>query len=194
MSEPMSNPGPAEPSAPAADEQADEGRMVPVAEAIRYRRRAQQAEGKLQEIEQQLEASRSQIQQRDDELARAEAQRDEACTQLTVVENRLTAERMLSQAGVVDIDTASMLLSKRLELGEEVEPEAMARSVEQLLLDKPFLRGVATASLPPRTTGARDAAVSNGARLAQAAEAAATSGDRRDVANYLRLRRQASLA
>ena len=207
MSEqPLEKPSAAEVPAEPASEQSgstasaspgEEVRLVPVTEAIRYRRRAQQAEGHLREVEQQLEAAQSRIQQRDDELATAEAQRDEASTQLVVVENRLAAERLLTQAGVVDLETASVLLSRRLDLAEEVDAEALARGVEQLLLDKPFLRSPGTArgaSLPPKTASPRDAAAAPAARLAQAAELAARSGDRRDVADYLRLRRRASTA
>lgn len=182
----------AEVPAPVAGEQAGDAKMVPVTEAIRYRRRAQQAEGRLRELEQQLEAVQSHARRRDDDLAAAEAQRDEAASQLTIIENRLAAERLLTQAGVVDLEAASVLLSRRMDLAEEVDGEAMARGVEQLLLDKPFLRSPTGAALPPKTACPRDAAAAPAARLAQAAEAAARSGDRRDVANYLRLRRRGS--
>jgi len=177
-----------------ADSQTGEQRLIPVVEAIKYRRRAQQAEGRLQELEQQLEALQSQVNQHSDELARAEAQRDEAQTQLIVTENRMAAERLFSDAGVLDLETASMLLSKRVDLAEQLDEDALARSVEQLLLDKPFLRGAADAALPPKTASPRSPGAASASQLTQAAELAARSGDRRDVANYLRLKRQASLA
>ena len=169
-------------------------RMVPVTEAIKYRRRAQQAEGQLQQLEQQLEELRSQIQREKDELATVEAQRDEAQTQAATVENRLAAERLLNEAGVVDIETASVLLSKRLDLTDQLDREQLARSIEQLLLDKPFLRRNADAALPPKTASPRPSHNTPASQLAQVADRAARSGDRKDIAEYLRLRRQASLA
>ena len=62
-------------------------------------------------------------------------------------------------------------------------------SVEQLLLDKPFLVKRAT-PLPPATASARADRPGTFAQLAQAADRAVRTGDRRDVAEYLRLRRQ----
>ena len=176
------------------DSQTGGPKAVPVAEAIKYRRRAQQAESQLQQIEQKLEELQSQTQRHSDDLAAAEAQRDEAQTQLTIAENRLATERLLSSAGVIDLETASVLLSKRIDLAEELDPNALGRATEQLLLDKPFLRASADAGLPPKTASARPPRATPAAHLAQAAERAARSGSRRDVAEYLRLRRQASMA
>lgn len=176
------------------DSQTGGPRQVPVAEAIKHRRRAQQAESRLQELEQQLEELQSQAQQHVDGLATAESQRDEARSQLTVAENRLAAERLLGEAGVVDLETASTLLSARVDLAEDLDRDAMAGIVEQLLLDKPFLRGTADAALPPKTASARAPRATAAGQLASAAQRAARSGDRKDVAEYLRLRRQASVA
>ncbi len=167
--------------------------QVPVAEAIKYRRRAQQAESQLQQSEQQLEDMQSQIQQRVDELAQAEAQRDEAQSQLAVVENRMSAERLLNAAGVIDLETASVLLAKRIDLQDGIDAETLADNVQQLLLDKPFLRDNRTAALPSKTASARMPQASSAEQLAQAAQRAASSGDRRDVAEYLRLRRRSSM-
>lgn len=177
------------------DDSPDSGaKQVPVAEAIKYRRRAQQAESGLQELEQKLEGLQSQINQQCDQLAAAEAQRDESQTQLTVTENRLAAERLLGSAGVVDIETASMLLSQRVDLADDLDAEALSGTVERLLLDKPFLRSASDAALPSKTASARPGHRSAAGQLARAAQLAAQSGDRKDVAEYLRLRRQASTA
>jgi hypothetical protein len=175
-----------------ADPASGDSKLVPVGESIKYRRRAQQAEARIQELEQSLEELQAQLERRSEELGTAEAQRDEARHQLGVAESRMLAERLLSQAGVVDIEAASLLLTKRIELGDDLDQETLSRSVEQLLLDKPFLRGAPAAPLPPATAAARGQAPSPAARLSQAAERAAQTGDRKDVAAYLRLRRQAS--
>ncbi len=167
--------------------------QVPVAEAIKYRRRAQQAENQIQGLEQQLEGTQSQIQRQSDDLATAEAQRDETGTQLTIAENRLAAERLLSETGVVDLETTSTLLSKRLDFAEDQDRETLVNAIEQLLLEKPFLKNAADVSLPPRTASPRPSRATVSGQLAQAAERAARSGDRKDVAEYLRLRRQTSI-
>ncbi len=175
-----------------ADSQAG-ARLVPVAESIKYRRRAQQAETRLQELEQRLTDLQAHLECRNDELATAESQRDEARHQLGAAEGRLAAERMLAAAGVVDVETASLLLAKRIDFGDDLDRDAIERAVEQIMLDKPFLRG-AGAALPPATASLRSPQTSPAAQLASVAERAARTGDRRDVAEYLRLRRHASRA
>jgi TolA-binding protein len=177
--------------APATTLGGGEPKLVPVAESIKYRRRAQQAEERLQQVEQQLKEVQQQIERRSDEIAQAEAQRDEARQQIVEMHNRLLAQRLMGQAGVIDLEAACTLLQGRLDLGEELDEEAIARSVEGLLLDKPFLRP-SSPPLPPATASARMPAAAGVAQLAQAADRAARSGGRKDVANYLRLRRQAA--
>ena len=169
-------------------------RQVPVAEAIKYRRRAQQAESQLQQLEQQLNETQSLHQQQNEELAAAEAQRDEAFVQLTIADNKLSAERLLSEAGVIDLETASMLLSKRVNLTDGLDHQALCGHIEGLLLDKPFLRETVDASLPPKTASVRPVRPSTTGQLAQAAQKAAQTGGRKDIAEYLRLRRQAAMA
>jgi len=164
-------------------------KLVPVGESIRYRRRAQQAEGRLTQLEQQLTQLQEQLQTRADELATAEAQRDEARQQMTQVNNQFAADRLLIQAGVVDMEAAHLLLQNRVDLGEELESSEVEHAVQQLLVDKPFLRGNA---MPPKSASVRRGVQSLTARIANAADRAVASGDRRDVAEYLRLRRQAN--
>jgi hypothetical protein len=170
------------------------GKLVPVGESIKYRRRAQQAETRLTELEQQLKGLQSQLDGRGEELAAAEAQRDEARSSLVEAQNRSCAERLLLQSGVVDLETATMLLSKRVDLASDVDAQDLTTKVEQLLLDKPFLRGVGEGerSLPPKTASQRQGRQGMPGRLAQAAQQAVTTGNRRDIAQYLRLRRQAA--
>ena len=176
------------------DTSAGGAKQVPVTEAIKYRRRAQQAESRAQQLEQQLEGAHADMDRHNEDLAQAEALRDEAVTQLTVTENRLGAERIFNAAGVIDYETASMLLSKRLDFAEELDAEKLSAGVEQLLLDKPFLSAAGAAALPPTSASARMPNASSAGQLAAAAQQAAQSGDRKDVAAYLRLRRQAATA
>jgi len=176
------------------DSQTGASRLVPVAESIKYRRRAQQAESQIQELEHSLTDLQTQLEGRKEELATAEAQRDEVQHQLNVAENRIVAERILSEAGVVDLETASMLLSKRVDLGAALDQDSLARSVEQLILDKPFLRKGLNVSLPPASASAKPPQPSPTAKLTDAAERAMKTGDRKDIAEYLRLRRRVAVA
>jgi hypothetical protein len=150
---------------------------------------APESQDRLQQIEQQLTDLQKRLGERDEQIAAAEAQRDEAQSQVTIAENRLAAERLLAGSGVVDVETASLVLSKRVDLAEDLDEEALSRSVEQLLLDKPFLRAP-QAPLPGKTASPRGSGEGVSAKLARTAERAARTGDRRDVAEYLRLRRQ----
>jgi len=113
---------------------------------------------------------------------------------LTVTENRLTAERLLGEAGVVDLETAATLLAQRVDFDEQLPADALSESIEKLLVDKPFLRAASAASLPPATASARPDHPTTASQLASAAERAAQTGDRKDVAEYLRLRRQAAIS
>ncbi len=166
-----------------------DAKLVPVGESIKYRRRAQQAEGRCRELERKLQDLESQLTRGRDEVAAAEARRDEAAAHATRLENRLGVERKLAEAGAVDIEAASLLLSRRADLDEPLEDEQLDRHVEQLLLDKPFL--TASADLPAQTASARPSEHATAGDLARAARRAVSSGDRRDIAEYLRLRRTA---
>ena len=80
------------------------------------------------------------------------------------------------------------LLEKRLPLSEQNQ-EQLEQAVGRLLEEKPFLLSPA-ASLPGKTASARAARPATG--LTRAASAARGSGSRRDLAEYLRLRRGVS--
>ncbi len=140
----------------------------------------------LSSLQRQLEAQR-------ELLATAEAQRDELQMQLTQTENRHAVSAALTAAGATDLDLAMAALRQRIDLDEPLEPETIEQSVEKLLLDKPLLAGLpAGASMPPATSGPRDEPAAGTARLSRAARQAALSGNRKDIAEYLRLRRQAA--
>ena len=157
-------------------------------------RPAGQMETRPRTFEQKIDDLQAQAERRSEELATAEAQRDEAISRLTAAENRLSADRMLAAAGVVDVETASLLLSGRVDLDGETDTDDISRAVEQLLVDKPFLLARQSAPLPPKTASAKGSDAASAAQLAEAAEIAARTGDRRHVAEYLRLRRRISLS
>lgn len=179
---------------PQADTNGGEAQLVPVSESIKYRRRAQKAEGRTEEVEQQLKEMQSQLDAHSDELAQAEAQRDEVASRLVETESRLAAERLMATAGLADTETAMLLLSERVDLTQALDGGALADAVEELLIDKPFLRTGRASSLPGATASAKPSVPGSFGALADAAQQAIESGDRRDVAEYLRLRRQNSFS
>lgn len=183
-----------QPTAPASDEASHEGetsaRLIPVGEAIKYRRRAQQAETRLQEIEKKLTDALAQLDTRMDQLATAEAQRDEMQHAIEAQRTRTRLERVLYGAGVVDVEAAATLLDKQADLGESPSDQQLDGAIARLLQDKPYLLARAPEG-PQKTASARVGEAGAAAGLNRAATKAAGSGSRRDLVDYLRLRRQA---
>jgi hypothetical protein len=165
-------------------------KLAPALEALKQRRGAQQGQERLRQLEQQLEVAQTQLSNQADQIARAEAQRDELQQAMETNRQRTAAERLFMLAGVADTEAAMLLLEKRVKLGEELEGAELQQAVERLLLDKPYL-------LPGGTTGktaSRRIGTNLTGQIAKAAARAVQSGHRRDVIDYLRLRRQAGNA
>ncbi|MCK5270184.1 MAG: hypothetical protein KAJ46_05335 [Sedimentisphaerales bacterium] len=150
--------------------------MVPVSEAIKYRKRAQTAEQQVQQLTEKLQNSQ-QIQQD------TQAQLNEK-----ELENKLTQE--LVQAGVVDVEAALLLAQKRAETCQDNYD--VRGLIEALRNERPYLFshpvGEVSASLAAPTAGVRSSGggVNNLLRSAQRAQ---QSGSRRDMHEYLRMRR-----
>ena len=137
-----------------ADGELGGAKVVPVTEAIRYRRRAQRAESGLQQVEQKLTDVQSQLEQRLEQLARAEAQRDEFQHRLESAQSRAAAEKLLLSSGVADLEVAVLLLEKRVDLSGDPDQAQLRQAVEQLLVDKPYLLAEPP-RLPGKTASAR---------------------------------------
>ena len=150
--------------------------MVPVSEAIKYRKRAQTAEQQVQQLTEKLQNSQ-QIQQ-DTQTRLSEKE----------LENKLTQE--LVQAGVVDVETALLLAQKKAETRQDNNDTRGL--IEALRNERPYLfshpTGEVSASLAAPTAGVRSSGggVNNLLRSAQRAQ---QSGSRRDMHEYLRQRR-----
>jgi hypothetical protein len=153
----------------------DNVKLVPVAESIRYRKRAQAAEQKAEQLSEQLNA------------VRCEAQ------ELTVKMNQLETERLMTRklvaAGVIDLETA-LLIARTRASDDGADMDGL---VKQLRSEKPYLFGSAktgdTGAAAPRTAPVKDRLASNKSSLAKAAMKAASTGSRADLHEYLRLRR-----
>jgi len=148
-------------------------KVVPVSEAIRYRRRAQQAEKELAEARQELEENR----RRSEDMVRRVEQ----------LEKDQELRRAVVGAGAKDIETAALVVKSRL---EKIEGLGVSEAIEQVRKEKGYLfeRQPAAEGLG-KTLGARQKASGQGG-LENAAKKAAQSGTRADMLEYLRARRR----
>jgi hypothetical protein len=149
--------------------------LVPVGESIRYRKRAQAAEQKLAELDGQLRQS---------EERGANLAVEMADIQL---ENKLSAS--LISAGVCDLETALLVAKQRIGASDgDVDATSI---VESLRNEKGFLFGKVENTLSSmRTLPVKDKTSGTRGVVEKAARNAAGSGSRRDVQEYMRVRRQ----
>jgi len=155
------------------DKEAQQEKLVPVSEAIRYRKRAQAAEKKLATLEVELAESESQKQQFADKVSRVE------------MEQKLVAK--LASAGASDIEAAVLLVRERIKADEETDLDTI---VEGLKREKEYLFSDSKVGFQiGRTAGAKQKGTNSQNVLERAAKKAATSGNRTDLQEYLKLRR-----
>jgi len=158
-----------------ADEQQEDLKLVPVSESIRYRRRAQSAEKKSKELSEQLCAKEAQLSELTGELERARLEQKLACK--------------LYQAGVRDLEAAILLAKSRID-GESRED--IDGCIEQLKKEKSYL--FTNQQNQPLTlqksTGAKERGLNNQTILERTAKRAATTGNRKDLQEYLKMRRR----
>jgi len=160
-----------EDTTPASDN--DSTRLVPVAESIRYRKRAQSAEKKIEILTEQL--------------AQAKSQTTELAEQLSDIQTEQKLMRQLAAAGAIDLETAVLIASARMQDKDDAD---VTDVIEQLKKEKQFLfTAGSTGAAPTKTAGARDRVTNNQTLLERAAKKAATTGNRTDLHEYLKLRR-----
>jgi len=155
----------------AVDSAAMPDKLVPVSEAIRYRKRAQAAEQQLESLHEALGA--------------AQAKLSEADQTITGLERRQKVDALLSEADTVDLEAARLLTEQAVSTMDEADVEL---AIKDLRRHKPYLfrhrqNQAASAMGPSMDTPAQDPAE-------HAAEQATRTGDRRDLLRYLRLRRR----
>lgn len=149
-------------------------RLVDVSEAIRYRKRAQSAEQKQNQLEQELAESRTEVERLNKSLS-----------QMTT--ERQLIEKLVS-AGVRDLEAAVIIGRAKL---EDDKKATAADIVEQLRKEKSYLfseTGFAAAA-SAKTSGVKDKLSGATGTLERAAKKAANSGSRADLQEYLRVRR-----
>ena len=154
----------------------DNMKLVPVAESIRYRKRAQSAEKKVEDLTEQLSQAKSQVTKISERLSDIEA------------EQKLTCK--LAAAGSVDLETAVLLAKARMEGQTNADLDGV---IEQLKKEKQYLfGGIPGTVTAKKTAGAKESAyggTNNQTVLERAAKKAATTGNRTDLQEYLKLRR-----
>ena len=157
----------------------ESAQLVPVSEAIRYRKRAQAAEKKAEQLAEQL---------RQNELAQQQAQEKQDRSRQ---EMELTKE--LVAAGAMDVEAALLLAQRRMKSSSSKNELSNRQVIEALRQERPYLFGGGVGedfrlwSSP--TAGVRSGGNSGGRFLSHLAERARSSGDRRDMQEYLRMRR-----
>ena len=156
------------------DTDSGDEKLVPVGEAIRYRKRAQGAEKEASDMAKEAKQLRELNEKLTGEL---EAMR---------TDHELM--RTLSSAGAVDLEAAVLIARSRMADGEEKE---IAPVVELLRQEKSYLFG----GPPRREVASKTAGVkekeSGGQRVLEGrAKKAAASGSRADVHEYMRSRRR----
>lgn len=154
-------------------ENTSEDRLVPVAEAIRYRKRAQAAEKELAE----MKAERDLLQ----------SEKQAISSQLDRIQQDQQIHDLLTAAGTTDPETALLLVRDRLASAEGQDVQAVIEDLQKekdyLFSSRPAIGG------PVRTSGVRHRP-DGSAALQDAAKKAARSGNCVDVQEYLRVRRQ----
>jgi len=149
-------------------------RMVPVSESIRYRRRAQSAEKKAEELKEQLAQTREASEQVEKQFGEVK------------LENQLI--KKLSAAGAVDLEAAVVLAKSRLkDTGDDLDD-----CVERLAVEKRYLfaEGSDKSDISThKTASVRDSHAGGRSILDRAARRAAGTGKRVDLQEYLKVRR-----
>jgi len=151
----------------------DSMKLVPVAESIRYRKRAQSAEKRIEDLTEQL--------------AEATAQATQMSEQLSSIQAEQKLMRKLAAEGTVDLETAVLIAKARMQDQNEADLDGV---IEQLKNEKKYLFDVSSPTVPAKkTAGARERISGNQRIIEKAAKKAATTGSRTDLQEYLKLRR-----
>ena len=151
----------------------DESKLVPVTESIRYRKRAQGAEKKVEDLTEQL------------------CQKEKEALMLSEQLDNMRSEQKLTKkliaAGAVDIESAVLLGKTRMQEHKDTDVDEL---IDQLKKDKQYLFKNSSENITTiKTSGAKDHTTDVYATLANAARKAANSGSRRDLQEYLKARR-----
>ena len=154
-----------------------EVQVVPVSEAIRYRRRAQAAEQQVEQLTTQLETL-----EKEHRAVEGQVEQMKQETELT---------QQLTQAGVKDLEAALLLAQRRLQDGNG-EKQDVPQVIEQLRTERSYLFDGGEeieVGLTRPTASVRTQSQSGVQALSRMAERVRTTGSRKDMQEYMRIRR-----
>ncbi len=148
-------------------------KLVPVAESIRYRKRAQSAEKKTEILAEQLAEAQAKVNVMTEQLSKVQLEREMMWK--------------LSAAGVIDLETAVLVAKAKIEEDGESDFDGV---IEQLRKEKRYLFGSNSVVVTSKKTAGVKGRVQNSQSLLErAAKRASTTGNRADLQEYLKLRR-----
>jgi len=148
-------------------------KLVPLSESIRHRKRAQSAEKKIEDLAEQLAEAKAEVRVTAEQLSRSK------------FEQKLV--RKLAVAGTVDLETAVLIAKARLDGDDEAEMDSV---VKRLQKEKKYLfEGRTGVMAAGKTAGVKERMEGSQTVLERAAKRAATTGNRTDLQEYLKLRR-----
>jgi hypothetical protein len=161
------------PGAAAGQEEGNSVKLVPISDSVRYRKRAQSAERRAEELESELAESRAEAERLSKELAATQKEQD--------LIKKLAAENAR------DLEAAVLIAKARMGRDDKSD---LSDVVEQLKKEKGYLFGQAGTSgtAAPRTSSAKEQRGGAGS-LERAAKKAAVTGSRSDLQEYMRRRR-----
>jgi len=148
-------------------------KLVPVVESIRYRKRAQSAEKEAETLAEQLAQAKEEVSQ--------------MVERLKGIEDEQKLMRKLAAAGAVDLEAAVLIAKARAEAQNDADLDSV---IEQLKKEKQYLFACGGSHVvAKKTAGAKDRMQNSQSILEKAAKKAATTGNRTDLQEYLKLRR-----
>ena len=153
------------------------GLLVPVSEAIKYRKRAQMAEQQMEQLKR--------------ELSQRQQEQQDVQERLETIQQETELMQGLVRAGAIDAEAALLLAQKKIqgvEKGQEVN-----RIIENLRRERPYLffdGCESTALWGDPTAGVRGQSNGRANALARMAQQIRRSGSRKDMQEYLRMRRR----
>lgn len=149
-------------------------KLVPVTEPIRYRKRAQAAEKRSEILAEQLAQAKSENSQISEQLRVTQAEQQLMCK--------------LAAASTRDLEAAVLVAKERMRGSDDADLDGV---VEQLKKEKQYLFESRSNELvtAKKTASVKERVQTSRGVLEKAAERAAETGNRADLQEYLKLRR-----
>ena len=116
----------------------DNMKLVPVAESIRYRKRAQSAEKKLESLAEQL--------------AQEKAKTAQISEHLSSIQTEHEMMHKLAAAGTVDLETTVLIVKARMQDKNQADLDGV---IEQLKKEKQYLFGGTSGAVTAKKTGGK---------------------------------------